>query len=91
MEDVTRLEMGLASEWETTFEPWEFANAIQRSVDAQFLQASPQNVLFGFTRLVDQRYRLTPDVLQTLADAAVGDGDHEELLNAIQAIPDRDS
>jgi len=66
------------------------AAAMQRAVDratrAATLQPARQNVLFGFTRVVDAKLALTPAVLGALAED-VGAAYADQLLQAIDKGP----
>jgi ADP-dependent phosphofructokinase/glucokinase len=66
------------------------AAVMQRAVDraqrASMLSPVRQNVLFGFTRVVDAKLTLSPAVLGALADD-VGTGHADQLLHAIDKGP----
>jgi ADP-dependent phosphofructokinase/glucokinase len=62
------------------------ARAVDRATRAAQLQPVRQNVLFGFTRVVDAKLELTPAVLGALADD-VGRDHGDQLLQAIDKGP----
>jgi ADP-dependent phosphofructokinase/glucokinase len=64
----------------------DMARAVERAARASTLQPARQNVLFGFTRVVDAKLALTPAVLGALADEC-GKQFGDQLLQAIDKGP----
>ena len=65
----------------------ELGRAIRKGAEAQALRPVPHAALFGFTRLVDARFHLTPKALNALARSVVEKYGKQALLDAINEPP----
>lgn len=84
LEAVAHAELKLAREWKATLTATEYARAMQRALAAQALTATPHSALFGFTRLIDARFRLTPEVLDALVETCAGE--HNGIARLLENI-----
>jgi ADP-dependent phosphofructokinase/glucokinase len=83
---VQKAELARGTALDARVDAHDMARAVDRATRAAALQPARQNVLFGFTRVVDAKVALTPQVLGALADEC-GRRYGDQLLHAIDQGP----
>lgn len=71
--EVARAELQEAQKLDSRIQAGDFARAIERADAATRLRPNAHRSLFGFSRLIDAKFRLTPGLLSSLAETVAED------------------
>ena len=86
VENIRKAELANGMAADSRVSEADLARAIARSARAMRIQPTPHTSLYAFTRLVDAKFQLTPEVISAMA-ADIGKAHPDALIGAIEDGP----